>query len=784
MVLLFLFSSVSLAVVNQNGKSPKPYVIKGLVTIQFEDNVSPNNFQKGFGNVRFGMPSLDRVMDDYQVSDAKKLFPWRKDRPPINSGLHDLSRFYELRFPENVDVNHVIDALQQNPNIRMAEPVMAFPLLAIPNDAEYYSQWHMAPAGLDPHVYDAWDLETGSDSIKLGMIDSGVNYKHRDLEGNIWVNPGEDIDGDGVVYDIDDLNGVDDDGNGVVDDLIGYDFFTGISGGVYPGEDGGGLDTDPNDFSGHGTHCAGIAAAMVNNGYDVTGVAGGWYGGSRSFGGARIVCLRVGATGTDGNGYVNSNNCGTAIDYAANNGVNVVSCSWGSSNTTTMQVAMANAAVNGVTVVHASGNDDCDCPDYLDYDPETNVLSVASTTSSDLKSGFSNFGSWIDVSAPGSSIFSTVSYEYVPDVGYMSGTSMAAPMVAGQALLIRSAMPSLTKEQVDSLIINTADTIDHLQSDPLLAGRLGSGRINVYNSIKDLPFAKFEGDVTEGNAPLEVNFMDLSPASPDLPTAWTWTFGTGDGSSVQNPTYTYNDPGIYDVSLLVDVNNPLGIGEEHLKKYIWVKADTLRGDSIEADLGDHVMVPINITNTSPLKEFTFAFFLNTDINVELDSFSVVGTRAEYMYDVSYIANIPSMDRFAIRFRPDNLSAGTSNYLPSGSGSILNLFVSVKTGGATGGMILIDTMNVNGKITNATSIYGEFIPEFTPGKIYVQLCLHGDANCDGSIGISDLSLIVDYMFNGGSVDSYGGDVNGDGFILITDITYIIDYMFNEGPPPPN
>ncbi len=763
-------------------EQPKPYIIKGLVTIQFEDDVDPQNMNKGFGLVRFGMPSLDKILDDFQVNDSRKLFPWRTEKPPIGSGLHDLTRFYEITFPEAIEVGSVVEALLQNPNIRNAEPVWALPLLINPDDPEYFSQWHMSPAGNDPHVFDAWDLETGSDSIKLALIDSGVNYKHPDLKGNIWVNPGEDIDGDGVVYDIDDMNGIDDDGNGVTDDLIGYDFFTGLGGGVYPGEDGGGTDNDPNDFNGHGTHCAGIADAMVNNATDVTGVAGGWFGGHRSFRGARIICLRVGATGTDGNGYVNSNNCGTAIDYAANNGAHVISASWGSSQTSTMIQGMANAALNGVNIMHAAGNESCDCPDYLDFDPATNVLSIASTTSSDARSSFSNFGSWIDVSAPGSSILSTNSYQYVPSIGYKSGTSMAAPMVAGQALLIRSVMPSLSKEQVDSLIMATADNID-LQN-PVYVGLLGAGRINVYNSIKDLPFSKFTADVTEGSAPLQVQFTDLSPASPDLPTAWDWNFGTGDISTDQSPTYTFNDPGIYDISLLVDVNNPLGLGEEHLKRYIWVRGDTLSLDSAQAKVGEEVVIPVYLSNTSLIDEIIFAFKFETGVDIDLDSFSTAGLRTDYFHSVTYNAQSPATNSYSIRMQSSNKAAGESIYLQPGSGDILNLYFSIGKNGDPGDLIVIDTATVSFKKPNMISIYGDYFPIYEPGKIFVKICPHGDSNCDDEINISDLTALVEYLFNGGSVDRYGGDVNGDGSIFISDITYLVEYLFNHGPPPPS
>ncbi|MFQ6009468.1 MAG: S8 family serine peptidase, partial [Candidatus Zixiibacteriota bacterium] len=254
---------------------PKPYVIPGRVTIQLEDNVDIQRFTKGFGKVSLGVPSLDQLLDDLRVFNARKLFPWHTVKPSYNPPDLDPSRLFEISFPDSVEVDRVIAALMQNPNIRRAEPVWALPLYATPDDPLWGDQWAMEPPPPDPYYYDAWDIETGSDSIKFGCIDSGVNYKHEDLKGHIWVNPGEDLDGDRVVFDLDDRNYVDDDGNGVVDDLIGYDFLDYMDN-VWPGEDGVGEDPDPWDFNGHGSHVAGIVAAMNNNATGVTGAAGGW----------------------------------------------------------------------------------------------------------------------------------------------------------------------------------------------------------------------------------------------------------------------------------------------------------------------------------------------------------------------------------------------------------------------------------------------------------------------------------------------------------------------------
>jgi len=763
----------------QSGEKPAPYIIKGKVTVVFEDDVDLGRLDKGFGRVNFGLGSLDPILERFSVTNASAIFPGSK-RPQLNSKMPDYTRFYELSFPEDVPVDDVIIALIQNPNIRIAEPVWALPLSITPDDPQFNSQWNLTSTNVN--VRAAWEHETGSDSVIVADVDSGVNYNHPDLRGNIWVNPGEDVDGDGVVFDVDDLNGIDDDGNGIADDLIGYDFLTGISN-PHPLEDNSAPDPDPMDRNGHGTHVAGIMAEMTNNGLNGAGMAGGWYGGSRSYRGVNIMCLRVGALSADGLGYVNSNNCGTAMQYAARNGAKIINCSWGSAATSTMNVAMELCDSAGVTITHAAGNDNVDQPDYLDYDPYTQVLSVASVEGNDCKTDFSNYGYWVDVSAYGSNILSTVSNIYAePGMAYYWGTSMAAPMVAGLAALIRSAMPSLTKYQVDSIIINTADDVYGYSCNSSYIAKLGSGRINAEAALAGLASARFSADVTEGAAPLTVNFLDESPYSP---TSWDWDFGTGDGSTDQNPTYVYNDPGIFDVSLIVDDTCSLGPGEEHLSKYIWVTADTVEMPHLVAPRGSQAVLPVYLHNTVQIKQIQFSFYMENTIGITFDSFSVAGLRTEYFDNVSYNALVTNR-KYGILMVPDPAGGGT-NYLKPDTGAILNLYFNVPLSAPAGAVVPIDSITASGKRPRYDALWGELIPVFNAGSIEIQSCARGDVDCSGGdIDIADLVYLVDYMFNDGPApDPYDvGNIDGQGFVIdIADLVYLVDFMFNSGPPPP-
>ncbi len=770
-------STSSFAVVNTDGSAPVKTIIKGRLTVLFDDNINLDNTVKAFGRISVNAPSLDPLFTKFQVNDVKKIFPWRNEAPKANSGKHDLTRFAEITFPEDVNIDEIIYELSQNPNIRFIEPVYQIPLSASPDDPQWFQQWAMEPGPPDPDFYDAWDLETGSDIIKYGCIDSGVNYKHPDLAGNIWVNPGEDIDNDGIVYDPDDLNGIDDDGNGIIDDLIGYDFLSSLSN-PHPNEDGSGRDTDPNDFTGHGTHVAGIAAAMTNNDRNVAGAAGGWFGGHPSRRGVQIMCLRSGGTGSDGNGYVNSNDCAAAIDYAAMMGANVINASWGGA--TINAFAATNAMADGVTFCHASGNDNSQSSDALDNQP--GMISVSALGPyNDIKAGYSNYGYWVDVSAPGSTILNTYSTQtYTPTTASLSGTSMASPMVAGLALLIRSMMPSLTKEQVDSLVVVTADDIYGV-NDPVYDLKLGSGRINAFTALSALANAKFTSDIYEGNVPLTVNFTDQSPNSP---VGWDWNFGNGDGSTDQNPQYVYTEPGVYDVSLLVDENNLLGLGEEHLINYMWVRADTMSMDSVEFNPGESVAIPVYLNNSASVSDIVFAFRLNGHGGtIDFDSISTVGLRTEYFESVSQIAEDSFVKMYAWRLRSD-VGAG-SNWLQPDTGAVFKIYLTASPSAPASQLVTIETANVSGNVSKITTRWGEYWPVFHDGKASISSCQHGDANCDGQILLDDLILLVNYIFKGGPhPDPTGGEVNCLPGIFVNDLTYLVNYIFKSGPPPPN
>lgn len=778
-VLLFALAVMapsSQAKVGAATQDPKPFIIPGSIVVEFSSTVTIDRVDRSFGSVSMGVSSVDQLLNQYQASDARKMFPWREATAKASAEDARLARMYELVLPEDANLDEVRTALLQNPNIEDVHFNWAMPVTVTPDDPDFTSQWHRTKLQLET----AWNTERGSDSIKIAIIDTGVNYNHGDLRGNIWVNPGEDMDGDGEVYDADDLNGVDDDGNGVIDDLIGYDFFTGLGGGVWPGEDGGGADSDPNDFDGHGTHCSGIAAAVSNNGFDVCGVAGGWANDHRSYRGPRIMCLRVGATGSDGNGYVNSVNVATALDYARNNGAHIASMSFGGSSAQTTAIAACITA--GMTLLHAAGNDNTDTGDALDAFG-TAVLSVASTTTTDAKSSFSNYGGWVDISSPGSSILSTYSNEYTPTTAILSGTSMAAPMVAGVAALVRSKMPSLTKFEVDSVLMATADNID--AQNPSYIGLLGSGRVNAAAALADLAHAAFTSDITDGQVPLTVNFTDMSS---NTPASWDWTFGDGGASTDQNPQHIYTTPGIYDVSLVVQ--EPNGQGEEHLKRYVWAQADSLWFGDFEAEPGTTILVPVYLANTALVKNIMVTFTIANPNNIALTGYNVTGTRTASFHSSS----IPGFDsgnkRYSIFLQSS--ASGASHYLQPGSGPILNLQFNVPASVPAGTNIAIDTTSWSVYKTNVESILGDYVPgDVLPGSISVTGCCSGptgDVNMDNNSNLTDLTLLVNALFVTfvpvacPAEANTSGDANCD--LTLTDLTRLVNNLFVTFDPVAN
>ena len=382
---------------------------------------------------------------------------------------------------------------------------------SIPNDPLFGNLWGMhntgqegGTAGTDIDAPEAWDIFTGSSDVIIAVVDTGVYYNHSDLASNMWVNTADPIDG------------IDNDGNGYIDDYRGWDFYNN--------------DNDPMDDNSHGTHCSGTIAGVGNNNIGVTGV--NWN--------AKIMPLKF--LGASGSG--STSDAISAILYANKMGAKVISNSWGGGSYT--QALKDAIDASPAVVVCAAGNDYGNDNDVNPYYPSsynsTNLIAVASIDRYDNISSFSNYGLIsVDLGAPGSVIQSTTLNN---TYGNKSGTSMATPHASGIAGLVFGYYPNITSEGVITRIMNSTDPVPDL-----LNKTVTGGRVNAYKAIKPViipPVANFSANTTSGTIPLLVQFTDLSTGNP---TSWNWTFGDGSISLEQNPAYEYSTAGVYSVNL-------------------------------------------------------------------------------------------------------------------------------------------------------------------------------------------------------------------------------------------
>lgn len=505
------------------------YLLLGLLAImplflsaqdaKFEENAIFIKLKKGtdisvlLKRGRCGDLIFNEALQPYSVAGLQYVFHAKHEN------LRDI---YQLSFYDAKDREPLLKTLSAQDYIEYAEKIPVYSVDYMPNDydanAQYYIDKINAPA--------AWDLTKGDTNVVIAVIDNAVWITHPDLSANIFHNWAE----------LQGINGSDDDGNGFVDDINGWDAAN--------------IDNDPNpavisNFD-HGTHVAGCAAAVADNGIGVAGV--GFH--------TKILPVKAKSDGTTGS-TLNATLQG--FNYAISCGfTDVINMSFGGANSysITWQLAINTAHDLGIVVIAAAGNSSADVSNYYPAS-YVHVISVASTNDNDQKSWFSNYGA-VDVSSPGSSIKSTTIANLNPPIaGYQSwdGTSMAAPVAAGVVALMIAANPALSPDAVESCLKQTCDNIDAL--NPIYAGQLGAGRINAGNAVACViptvrPTANFaHSNVTSCNG--HIDFTDLSQ---NLPMNWSWNFGNGQTATNSNPSIDYGTSGNYTVTLIV--SNPIG----------------------------------------------------------------------------------------------------------------------------------------------------------------------------------------------------------------------------------
>ena len=443
------------------------------------------------------------------------------------------------------DLNKLVKRLESFSEIDYAEPKFLDFLDFQPNDPSLNSCWHLSKI----QAYDAWDVGIGSSSIVVAVVDDAVQISHLDLINVTWNNNLEIPN-----------NGIDDDNNGYLDDFNGWDV-----------ADNDNNPNPPNTNLDHGTHVAGISGAQTNNNIGVASIG---YG---------ISIMPVKAT-RDNNTNGTINNAYDGVYYAALNGADVINCSWGSpsfSNTNYNVIQMAQN--QGSIIVASAGNSNENLASNPRYPSCYNgAICVANTTQSDSKRGSSCYGSRVDVSAPGSSILSTIPFN---NYGTKSGTSMSAPMVAGLLGLMKSFSPNSTNEQLIACMKSACDNIDAI--NPSYSGLLGDGRINAYNALLCLspPNADFT-IINQDSCSGEIQFFD---ATLGVPKSWAWDF---DGDGIIDDTSStarryFNQSGSYNTSLTV--SNDYGTDTKTVQNAFNVTlSDAPSIDDLYACIGDSV----------------------------------------------------------------------------------------------------------------------------------------------------------------------------------------------------
>lgn len=387
-----------------------------------------------------------------------------------------------VRFPEaeTIDLAEVAQDMAGDHRVQAVEANLIYRLdERVPNDPDFTKLYGLrndgtagGVAGADLGMTRAWDYNTGSSSVVIGIIDSGADYNHSDLAENIWKNPGES----GVDANGQDLstNGVDDDGNGYVDDWHGWDFFNN--------------DNNPMDDNSHGTHVAGTIGGRGNNGRGVAGV--NWT--------VSMVPIKV----FSGSGESSADVLIKGIDYATSLGVVATNNSWGGGAfSDAMLASIQRANDKGILFVAAAGNESTNNDNVAHYPSSydvPNIISVAATDRRDALASYSNYGvKSVQVAAPGTDIWSTTPGN---TYGLKSGTSMATPHVTGLVALIKSRYPDLDAQALKSRIIGATQFVAQIQST------VKFGRISAASSMEDDAVAPA---AVQGITILETGVKDL-----------------------------------------------------------------------------------------------------------------------------------------------------------------------------------------------------------------------------------------------------------------------------------
>ncbi|MDA0710641.1 MAG: S8 family serine peptidase [bacterium] len=407
-----------------------------------EPAISPGEILVKFRSAATKPSSQDLrdIEQKYGITASKPMMPARLSKP---AGSHPFANLYKLHLTG--DPIEAARAYALHPAVLFAQPNHLFYPLSTPNDPQYALQFNLTNIQWQT-LNDA--LPPAQKRVVVAILDSGVDINHEDLRDNIWVNETE----------ANGRPGIDDDANGYVDDIHGWDF---TDAPTMPGYgDFSGRDNDPADESSHGTNISGVIAAVANNHLGIAGIAPD----------ARIMPIRASASLLAGGSFLQEDDLAAGVIYAVENGAQIINMSWGGPESAhIIRDALSFASQQGVVLVAAAGNSG---EPGLSYPAaNNNTIAVGATDRLNRLAGFSSTGVALDVVAPGVNVLTTqLNNTYTP----RSGTSLAAPHVSGLAALILSRNPNLTPEQVRSLLTSTAQDLGPPGFDTFF----GAGLIN------------------------------------------------------------------------------------------------------------------------------------------------------------------------------------------------------------------------------------------------------------------------------------------------------------------
>ena len=507
-------------------------VVSGKLRVKFQetksfniDNLKIKSSKSGI--IQTGLDLLDALNQEYSVHKMERVFPYNKKYEERHR-KHHLHLWYQINYDSKAEYTALVETYSELEEVQIAEPVLEKKVIpteikpaekVAKSDTGYFddpylsNQWHYnntgqtdGTPGADANIISAWNITTGDPGVVVSVHDQGVDVNHEDLTNNIWVNEAE----------ANGIEGEDDDGNGFVDDINGFNFIT------YEGT---------VDQASHGTHVAGTMIAENNNGKGVAGIAGG----SGNDDGAKVMSCQI-----LGDGIANTAH---SYIYAADNGAVISQNSWGYLNDNFYEQSVldaidyfieeagsyAGSPMNGGIVIFASGNNDSQ---NLHYPAAYNkTIAVNATGPTNEKANYSNYGTWTNISAPGgdynygsgkeNGILSTLPHD---TYGYMTGTSMACPHVSGIAALVVAKYGSsdFTNEQLRTRLLTGYVDIDELNPDYL--GLLGNGAIDAEKTL----------EVNENIAPEKVTDLEVSAVAQEfIDIGWTIPADTDD----DNPLY-------------------------------------------------------------------------------------------------------------------------------------------------------------------------------------------------------------------------------------------------------